>query len=115
MTVYVDDMQAAYRGMTMCHMVASTDEELHVMADTIGVARRHHQKPPKVHYSHYDICLSKRALAIKAGAVLITVRQAAMLCRRHRVTGDMGSHLDVEAWFEAYSAQRRQSIANERQ
>lgn len=28
MTVYVDDMQADYRRMKMCHMVADTDEEL---------------------------------------------------------------------------------------
>lgn len=69
MTVYVDDMRAKFRRMIMCHMVADTEEELHAMADTIGVARRWFQG------DHYDIALSKRALAVKAGAVEISKRQ----------------------------------------
>lgn len=67
MPVYVDDMRAQYGRMVMCHMVADSDEELHAMAARIGVARRWHQKPGTPH-SHYDICLSKRALAVKFGA-----------------------------------------------
>jgi hypothetical protein len=70
MTVYVDDMQAHFRTMKMCHMIADTEAELHAMADKIGVARKWHQG------NHYDICLSKRALAIDHGAVQITMRQA---------------------------------------
>lgn len=68
--VYVDDMRAQYGRMVMCHMVADTDEELHTMAAKIGVARRWHQKAGTPH-SHYDICLSKRAIAVKLGAVEI--------------------------------------------
>ncbi len=56
MTVYVDDMRAPYGRMVMCHMLADTDDELHAMADHIGVARRWHQKAGTPH-SHYDICL----------------------------------------------------------
>lgn len=67
MGVYVDDMRAQYGRMVMCHMLADTDEELHAMADRIGVARRWHQKSGTPH-SHYDICLSKRALAVRLGA-----------------------------------------------
>ena len=55
MTVYVDDMKARFGRMVMCHMIADTEEELHVMADRIVVARRWHQG------DHYDIALSKRA------------------------------------------------------
>lgn len=62
MTVYVDDMRAPYRRMIMCHMISDTDDELHAMADKIGVARRWHQG------DHYDICQSKRELAIQHGA-----------------------------------------------
>lgn len=83
MTVYVDNMRAPYRGMLMCHMLADTDEELHAMADVIGVARRWHQKPGTAH-SHYDICLTMRALAIKAGAVEADRRQIAQILRRKR-------------------------------
>jgi len=67
MTVYVDNEQIPYRRMKMCHMLADTEEELHAMADKIGVARRWHQFPGTVK-SHYDICLSKRAYAVQLGA-----------------------------------------------
>lgn len=70
MAVYVDDMRALYGRMVMCHMVADTDAELHSMAARIGVARRWHQKAGTPH-SHYDICMSKRARAVAAGAIEI--------------------------------------------
>jgi hypothetical protein len=54
------------------------------MADRIGVARRWHQKPPKASSSHYDIALTKRALAVAAGAVEITWRQASMMTLARR-------------------------------
>lgn len=66
MTVWVDDMAARYGRMIMCHMIADSDDELHAMADRIGVARRWHQG------DHYDICKAKRALAVKFGAVELT-------------------------------------------
>lgn len=87
MAVYVDDMQASYGRMVMCHMLADTDDELHIMADRIGVARRWHQKSGTPH-SHYDICKSKRAMAVKLGAIeidryklvdIIKAKRAAML------------------------------------
>jgi len=76
--VYVDDMRAPFGNMIMCHMVADSDEELLVMADKIGVQRRWHQYPG-TYRSHFDIALSKRALAIKAGAKEITWRQAGIM------------------------------------
>lgn len=79
MTVYVDDMRAKFGRMVMCHMIADTDAELHAMADAIGVARRWHQRPPKVSHSHYDISLSMRAKAVGLGAVEVTLRQLAMM------------------------------------
>lgn len=83
MTVYVDDMRAQYRRMVMCHMLADTDEELHAMADKIGVARRWHQKAGTPH-SHYDICLSKRALAVKYGAKEVGRAEVALVIRTKR-------------------------------
>ncbi len=75
MTVYVDDMRARFGRMVMCHMGADTLDELLVMADRIGVARKWLQQPPKASWVHFDIALSKRALAIAAGAVEITARE----------------------------------------
>jgi len=97
MTVYVDDMRAKFGRLVMCHMIADTDDELHAMADRIGVARKWHQAPPK-HDSHYDIALSKRAAAVAAGAVEITWRQTGAMVMRRRLTGELGSHADAIAW-----------------
>lgn len=83
MAVYVDDMQAGYGRMKMCHMIADTDDELHAMAARIGVARRWHQKPGTPQ-SHYDICLSKRAIAVQYGAQEITQRETGLIVRRKR-------------------------------
>jgi len=70
MTVYVDDVRHAYGRMQMCHMWADSPDELHAMADRIGVARKWFQRPPKASWEHYDVCMSKAALARKFGAVL---------------------------------------------
>lgn len=77
MSVYVDDMKAAFGNMVMCHMWADTDAELLTMADKIGVQRKWIQGHPKLSFGkhrnarwvHFDIAMSKRALAVKAGAV----------------------------------------------
>lgn len=82
MTVYVDDMRAKFGRMVMCHLVADTLEELHAMADKIGVNRRWYQGPPKTRWPHYDIALSKRALAVAAGATEITRREGLAVCKR---------------------------------
>ena len=83
MAVYVDRMRAAYRNMVMCHMLADSTDELMAMADRIGVARRHIQNPGTP-YEHFDICLSKRAIALRAGAIEIDRRQLGRMLRARR-------------------------------
>jgi len=51
-----------------CHMTADTHAELVAMADRIGLRRAWIQHPGEWH-EHYDITLSKRRLAVAAGAV----------------------------------------------
>jgi hypothetical protein len=70
MTVYVDAPVHGFGRMIMCHMLADTRAELDAMADKIGVARKHYQNPtdPKISFPHYDICKSKRTLAMNHGA-----------------------------------------------
>ena len=85
MSVYVDNMRASFGRMVMCHMISDTEAELHEMAARIGVARKWHQG------NHYDIALSKRALAVKAGAVEITQRQAAFMAANRRANDAMGA------------------------
>ena len=71
MAVYVDESVLPYGRMMMCHMAADTLEELYEMADKIGVARRYIQRSNSG-IVHFDICKSKRALAVQFGAVEIT-------------------------------------------
>lgn len=102
MTVYVDNMRTGYRQMVMCHMLADTETELHSMADRIGVKRQWYQG------DHYDICLSKRTLALKAGAIEISARQAAAMRRRRRETGSLGLPGDAVAWARASMRNRKE-------
>lgn len=71
MAVYVDDMEADFGNMVMCHMIADSSEELLAMADKIGVNRKWIQKPGTPR-EHFDICKTKRAKAVKNGAIEIT-------------------------------------------
>jgi hypothetical protein len=70
MAVHVDDVRHRFGNMVMCHLWADTEAELLAMVDKIGVARKWIQRPPKASWVHFDIALSKKALAIKAGAIL---------------------------------------------
>ena len=85
MTVYVDDMykypMGEFRGMKMSHMIATDEEELHRMADTIGVRRKWYQG------DHYDISLGMRVKAIEAGAVSIGLRDLSSMVMVHKATG----------------------------
>ena len=109
MTVYVDNMRAAYGRMIMCHMLADSEEELHAMADAIGVARKWYQE------QHYDICLSKREQAVAAGAIEITWKQAGCMHARRRVTGSLGSPEDAVQWVtdRADARRKQQDEGNE--
>lgn len=105
MSVYVDDMQAEFRGMIMCHMIADSTAELLQMVDKIGVQRKWIQYPgsPK---EHFDICLSKRTLAIKHGAIEIEMRQLAAMEMRRIVTGRLGNPSDAYNWLDRYQQER---------
>lgn len=61
----------------MSHMVADTLDELNEMADKIGVARKWIQSEPEHLITHYDVCKSKKQLAIKFGAIEMSDRELA--------------------------------------
>ncbi len=109
MTVYVDDMLAKYARMIMSHMIADSDQELHAMADTIGVSRKWWQTPVQSNTSHYDIAQSKKELALKNGAVQITQRQAAAMSYRRKVEGDLGKPEDAEQWLKHHFRSRKEA------
>lgn len=83
MSVYVDSAKHRYGRMLMSHMVADSDEELLAMADSITLPRRWHQKPG-TYRSHFDLCQSKRALAIHRGAIVVSQRELGRILRAKR-------------------------------
>lgn len=84
MTVYIDDMyklpMGKFHRMKMSHIITDLDDEteLHVMAQSIGVARKWYQG------DHYDVCMSARAKAIARGAKAITLRELAIIAKAKR-------------------------------
>jgi hypothetical protein len=70
MTVYLDDVVIPLGRLIFCHMWADTPEELHAMAEAIGLRREWFQEPPKASWHHYDVPLDIKADALARGAVL---------------------------------------------
>jgi len=71
MTVYVDDSFIPFGRMLMSHMMATDIDELHAMADKIGLNRKWFQDK---RIPHYDVSKSLREKAINAGAKPISWR-----------------------------------------
>ena len=78
MTVYVDDPRHPLGRMKMCHMLADTVDELHDMAESLGLKLEWFQG------DHYDVSLAKRKLAVSMGAKEVTSRDLVELRRRRR-------------------------------
>lgn len=70
MSVYVDDAVHAWRGQRWAHLMADTLEELHAMAQQLGIPRRAFQN--KTSGAHYDVTADLREDAIRLGAVPIS-------------------------------------------
>lgn len=70
MTVYVDDAKKKFGRMIMCHMVADSIDELHDMADKLGLKRSWY------HRGHYNICQLYKDRALSLGALAISKREA---------------------------------------
>lgn len=97
MTVYVDNFKMkadvpngarTVRGV-WCHMTADTRAELDAMADEIGLKRAWIQYPG-TWKEHYDLTLTKRRLAVKAGAQEVDAREHVVnfLAARRKLTQD---------------------------
>lgn len=64
-----------------CHLFADKAdcEELHAFARRLGLKREWFQK------DHYDIVPTKRALAIRLGAIELNTQDAVAIWRKHRL------------------------------
>lgn len=87
MSVYIDDARIQFRRMKMSHMVADSTEELLDMVDKINVQRKWIQAEG-TYREHFDICDSKRELAIEHGAIPISQRELGKFLRARRNNED---------------------------
>jgi len=61
-----------WRYKHVSHMIADTREELHALASQIGLSREWFQLKST---PHYDLTANKQKLAIKHGALLVSLRE----------------------------------------
>jgi signal recognition particle subunit SEC65 len=83
MGVYIDNSKHLLGRMVMSHMIADTLEELLAMVDCLGISRGHIQDAGTPR-EHFDVCQSKKALALQSGAEAITSHE---LVRKLRARG----------------------------
>ncbi len=83
MAIYVDNAKHPFGRMLMSHMMADTTEELVAMGLKIGLHAKWLQHVG-IYKEHFDVCQTKRAEAIKLGAVEVTPRFLGELMRKRR-------------------------------
>lgn len=88
MSVYVDELRnvAAFGGPRCftagaCHLTADTIDELHAMADRLGLRRSWFQSAST---PHYDLTAHRRRAALASGAVFVSAREQARARLRAR-------------------------------
>lgn len=96
MTVYIDDAVWLWRGRRWAHLMADSLDELHALAQRLGIPRRAFQN--RASGAHYDVPAELREQAIAFGArpisrhvdralVKAVIRQAKAQSRALRETG----------------------------
>ena len=96
MTVYVDALRdwgwVMYgRTIQSCHMFTNSSDlqELHAMAANIGLKRRYFQDSSD--HPHYDLTGSRRAAAIRMGAIEATSRDWVRMIRAQNTQKESAS------------------------
>jgi hypothetical protein len=83
---YVDTVReypnAGLRFTGFCHLLADTRDELHDMADRLGIPRRFFQEHPW--RWHHDLPAHLREQAVALGAQELTMHQVGALLRHRR-------------------------------
>lgn len=86
MTCYVDTVrhypEAGLRFTDFCHLLADTPDELHAMAQALGLPRRIYQDHPW--RWHYDLPAHLRDAAIALGAQSIEMHAVGALLKARR-------------------------------
>jgi hypothetical protein len=66
------------------HLFADTTEELVEFADRLGLRRSWIQNPGHVWKEHFDVVDSRREMALRLGAVPVTMTEAAAIWKAKR-------------------------------
>jgi len=86
MVCYVDAVRsypsAGLRFRAYCHLLADSREELHAMADQLGMPRRFFQEHPW--RWHYDLPEHLRIEAVRRGAREVSMHEVGALLRARR-------------------------------
>ena len=103
MAVYVDGERNRFGRMIMCHMFADSLAELHQMAAAIGMDRDWFQP---ISFPHYDVSLTRRAEAVRRGAVEVDRREGYHIRKRIRAAFTEDVILELRAALPAYDARQ---------
>ncbi len=80
--IYVDNAFLPFGRMKMCHMVCDGHlQELHDMAQAIGMKREWFQDGST---PHYDVSMTRRKDAVERGATEVTTRKLVIIIREWR-------------------------------
>jgi hypothetical protein len=94
---YVDALReypdAGLRFTVFCHLLADTRDELHAMADELGIPRRFFQDHPW--RWHHDLPAHLRARAVELGAREVTMHEVGALLRQRRSALASGIAVDA--------------------
>ena len=86
MSCYVDTVRSypgtGLRFTEFCHLLADTPDELHAMADALGIPRRFYQEHPW--RWHHDLPSHLRPSAVALGAHEMTMHEVGALLRARR-------------------------------
>lgn len=86
MACYVDTVRSypgsGLRLTEFCHLLADTREELHAMADALGIPRRYFQDHPW--RWHHDLPRPLRERAVELGAREVRMHEVGALLRARR-------------------------------
>lgn len=97
MACYVDAVRhypdAGLRYTRFCHLLADTRDELHDMADALGIPRRFFQDHPW--RWHHDLPEHLRGRAVELGAVEVTMQEVGTLLRRRRASASAVSSVST--------------------
>lgn len=100
MTVYIKTLRAPSGRLTKCQMLADSDDELHALAQRIRIHKRRWNPPENHHAGYYDVPLTMRADALRAGAVSVSLLRAQCMSFRRMWTGHLGSPETARNWWK---------------